>query len=191
MVSREDVEGFVEDFVTETPNWALFGMAVLLLFFGSLIDNSYFTRHFGGILIAVVLTNTVYSLDVVSTSSSKTFTQVMLILSAAAGLIASSVLRNLLTEFTGTLQVIQVLGLIVIITRVSVHFVELKAGRNVSALFFDGQNDTYGMYTAGVVALLLPEILEWLFVGQYYVWMSWLTLFLACLSFGTIYVYRS
>ncbi|AQL44730.1 hypothetical protein BV210_18445 (plasmid) [Halorientalis sp. IM1011] len=197
MVSKKDLADFIEDFVVETPNWALFGMALLFVFFGWFIDHASFVQRFGGVLVAVILVNAFYSFDVFSNESNKTLIQVMLIFAAVGGLVASEVLKSVLIAAIGDLVIIQVLGIIAVVSRISVNITEAYSEidrpnpRNRSpAIVFDGRNDTYGMYTAGLIAVILPEILEFLWLGEYFDWMSWVCLLIACTGFGAVYVYR-
>lgn len=95
---------------------------------------------------------------------SRTGMQIALLWFVGATVFTSIQLRNLVESVFGTLSVVQMLGIIVILSRA---FVNVYVSKNMFAIF-DGNRDTYTAYAAGVIAF----IVSWLIRDSYAVY-SW------------------
>ena len=95
---------------------------------------------------------------------SRTGMQIALLWFVGAAVFMSIQLRNLVESVFGTLSVVQMLGIIVILSRA---FVNVYDSKNMFAIF-DGNRDTYTAYAAGVIAF----IVSWLIRDSYAVY-SW------------------
>lgn len=95
---------------------------------------------------------------------SRTGMQIALLWFVGAAVFMSIQLRNLVESVFGTLSVVQMLGIIVILSRA---FVNVYVSKNMFAIF-DGNRDTYTAYAAGVIAF----IVSWLIRDSYavYTW---------------------
>ncbi|MFP9191125.1 hypothetical protein ACLI4Q_05605 [Natrialbaceae archaeon A-CW1-1] len=177
--------------IEETPGWALVGMGLLFLFFGDLLDQQNLVREIGGLLVAVIIVNILYNHHFMGIDSNKTLMQALLLFSALGGLLASRMIEQTITVAVGDIRVVQILGLILIVSRLGVDLPRLNVRHDKPLPSLGGQITSYAMYTAGIVAFVAPELFEYLWLGQYYGWMNWFSLILACLSFGAVYVFRT
>jgi len=187
MRSTKRLEQFFRKFVSETPNWAIAGMLLITGLFGWFLKHSSYVRHLGGLVVAAILVNAFYDSDMITKKTSKTRTQLLLIWSAAAGLVASAIFQDWITDLVGEITVIQIFGIIVLVSRLGVNITRFDDHRN-SAVILDGSVDTRAMYVSGLTAILFPELLQYLWLGQDYFWMPWLSLAASCLSFGLVYM---
>ena len=96
---------------------------------------------------------------------SRTGMQIALLWFVGAAVFISIQLRNLVENVFGPLSVVQMLGIIVVLSRA---FVNIYVSKNLFAIF-DGARDTYTAYTAGAIAF----IVSWQIRDSYavYTWM--------------------
>jgi len=95
---------------------------------------------------------------------SRTGMQVALLWFIGAAVFISLQLRTLVESVFGPLSVVQMLGIIVILSRI---FVNVYVSKNLFAIL-DGNRDTYTAYTAGVIAF----VISWQIRDSYAVY-SW------------------
>ena len=96
---------------------------------------------------------------------SRTGMQIALLWFVGVAVFISIQLRNLVESVFGPLSVVQMLGIIVVLSRA---FVNVHVSKNLFAIF-DGHQDTYTAYTAGAIAF----IVSWQIRDSYAVY-SWM-----------------
>lgn len=84
-------------------------------------------------------------------ADSTTGMQIALLLFVGSAVFLSIQLRNFVEQVFGPLSVVQLLGIIVLLSRA---FVNVYTTDNAFAIF-DGKRDTYATYTAGITAFIL------------------------------------
>lgn len=177
----------LEESIEETPDRFLFLMVVLLIIFSEALERPQLAQEMGGLTIAAIIVNTFYSFDVIKKELNKTFAQILIISAALGGLFTFEFLQRIVVQQLGEIFVVQIVGGVVLLSRLAVHFPESFTG---SADNPSVQTESRAMYGFAIASIVLPVVPNILTISLPSTLVNWITIIAACLIFMSIYRYE-